>query len=104
MSDPRSLLADARQRLEGTTEGPWETDLYYVTAEIPQGRPGGEVIVQCRPTITRPPGYPEAKQVANAAFIAASRSLVPALCEALESALTKLESLEGIIERAGGVP
>ena len=32
---------------------PWETDLYYCVGVVPTGRPGGEVIVQCLPTVPR---------------------------------------------------
>lgn len=47
----------------------------YVDAVVPQGRPGGEVIIQCYPTVRHLNAVVPVK--ANAAFVAHSREDVP---------------------------
>lgn len=32
---------------------PWKRESYYIVGEVPNGRPGGEVIVQCSATVSR---------------------------------------------------
>jgi predicted secreted protein len=44
----------------------------YVVAEIPGGRPGGEVIVQCRQTVPGPEHADEQRDRANAELIVAA--------------------------------
>lgn len=68
-----------RRRLETATPRPWTRDVNYVVGEIPGGRPGGEVIVQCWPTVHGHPGYPQTTQVANAEFIAHAPADIAAL-------------------------
>ena len=50
---PADGLDDLRALSDAATPGPWTTDLYYVVGEMPGGRPRGEVIVQCFPTLSR---------------------------------------------------
>jgi hypothetical protein len=52
---------------KAATDGPWKAELYAVVGQVPKGRPGGEVIVQCRPTYS---GL-VTPQNENAAYIAA---------------------------------
>ena len=46
-------IEDAEKSCKSATPGPWESDLFYIVAEIPKGRPGGEVIGSMKPTVTR---------------------------------------------------
>ena len=69
-----------RKLLDGVTEGPWHTDVCYVVGQAPGGRPGGEVILRCGPTVERL----RLPNEANARFIAASRTLIPQLCDEAE--------------------
>ncbi len=62
------------------TQGEWAQDAYYFVAEIPQGRPGGEVIGSAQPSASLLPGYPRVQWYDNAAFIvAAANNIIPAL-------------------------
>lgn len=67
----------AEQAAAEATPGPWSQDAFYVVGQVPEGRPGGEVIVQCKPTrdgmASYPSRYPYGPQArANARLIAAS--------------------------------
>lgn len=53
------------------TKEPWEQDERYIVAELPSGRPGGEVIISCQPTTTRREDYPASERIANAARVVA---------------------------------
>lgn len=83
MTDPRCLseaaLAAIGEQAEKATPGPWTQDSYLVVANVPRGRPCGEVILQCSPTIPRLLS-PTANE-ANAAFITTARTAVPALLD-----------------------
>lgn len=48
---------------------PWKLDERYIVADMPGGRPGGEVIAQCQPTIMAGERYPTAVRLANATLI-----------------------------------
>lgn len=58
--------------MEHTPE-PWKQDERYIVGDIPHGRPGGEVIACCQPTIMDPgcKKYPVEIRVANSARIVA---------------------------------
>lgn len=75
-------LAEIRARAEAATPGPWRQDVMYVDAVVPQGRPGGEVIIQCYPTVRHLNAVVPVK--ANAAFVAHSRKDVPELLAEIE--------------------
>jgi len=71
-------------RAEKATPEPWKQDGIYVTAEVPGGRPGGEVIIKNSPTVTKLEGLTMPERIANADFIAHARSDVPALVKELQ--------------------
>jgi hypothetical protein len=64
--DVRHAAAKLRTLAEAATPGPWARDYHYITAEVPSGRPGGEVIGQMTPSVVRL-GTPDK---ANAAYVA----------------------------------
>jgi len=71
----REREADAQARCDAATEGPWERDLFYVTAALDDGRQGGEVIIQCAPTVKK--HRDSERDSINAAFIAHARTDLP---------------------------
>lgn len=109
-------LDQLEQLAAAATPGPWKKDAEYVVAEVPTGRPGGEVIIQCRPTV-HGLGYkphsvidralipaPEILPMrANAAFVAAAdpRTIL-ALIAVARAAPDALESLTLIDESLNG--
>jgi hypothetical protein len=103
----RETIAAARARAEAATPGPWDHNEHtgdvwqhdgYVAGDpdAPDTRlasvhhrsvlQNGRIVSTCQP---------------NAAFIAAARTDVPALCAALEEALTLLEDCEGVAADVG---
>lgn len=46
-------LDDLKAKALAATSGPWTQDAHYVVGLVPDGRPGGEVIIDCRPTVDR---------------------------------------------------
>ncbi len=76
------------------TAEPWKTDQFYIVADVPGGRPGGEVIVQCYPTTSRYANRP--LNIANARRIVAAVNACEGIpTEALEEGAVKdlLEAL-----------
>ena len=53
------------------TPEPWTQDERYIVAELPKGRPGGEVIISAQPTTVRREDYPDVERIANAARVVA---------------------------------
>ncbi|AIY32515.1 hypothetical protein PBI_LUCKY2013_154 [Mycobacterium phage Lucky2013] len=111
------LISRAEQSLEGVTEGPWE-----VAEEIDGWRAGRPTVIRAR---NPNPGWEYLRVVtvgqtrphfgtmrgtkgqdeANVAFIAAARSLVPELLEALKEARNEVQYLRGYIAgQDGGGP
>ncbi len=81
-------LKAIRERVEKASAGEWESDEEYIVAEVPWGRPGGEVIGQMHPTVQGPrPEYSKAERIANADFSANAKQDVPNLLDALEKAI-----------------
>lgn len=87
MTTDDELLALARK----ATPGEWRQDVMYVTAEIRDGRPGGEVIVEARATVDR--HRDRARDVANAAYIAAANPA--AIIAMIERHRAEVERLTG---------
>ena len=87
-----------RERVEKATAGKWEQDERYVVAEVPGGRPGGEVIIQAQNTVTFLKGYPTAEKVTNANFIAHGRQDIPDLLDAFEEAIGLLDESDRYAE------
>ena len=75
-----------RERVSKATEGPWTQDLYYIVGQLPEGRPGGEVIGELRATryIGNDPAYPNSQKDANADFIAHARQDIPDLLDFID--------------------
>lgn len=96
---PEQLIAEARALAAEATPGPWTKDARYVVGEVPGGRPGGEVIIECQPTRSRLDGYTLEMRKANAAFIARGRTLVPELADAALDLLTQLAAATAENER-----
>ncbi|AXF51646.1 hypothetical protein CONSTELLA_156 [Mycobacterium phage Constella] len=110
MIDHLELISRAEQSLEGVTEGPWE-----VAEEIDGWRAGRPTVIRAR---NPNPGWEYLRVVtvgqtrphfgtmrgtkgqdeANVAFIAAARSLVPELLEALKEAREELAENTGVIK------
>jgi hypothetical protein len=65
------------------TELPWSQDGRYVVGQVPQGRPGGEVIAHCWPT--RADLASIVPNEANAAYIVQCCNLFPEMVEALKA-------------------
>ena len=87
---PAGTLERAQRVCDEATAGPWATDREYVTAEVPTGRPGGEVIICCYPSVGGPHArqmVPQKEREANAAQVALSRTLLPQLIEVALAAL-----------------
>lgn len=84
-----------RERVEKATGGPWTKDLYYIVGQLPEGRPGGEVIGELRATrwTGNDPAYPNSQKEANADFVAHARRDIPDLLDALEEALGLLKEV-----------
>ena len=75
MNDPRETLNRIRKQANNATEGPWEAVGGFVESVA-----GSQLtIVEC--------SDPEDHDVDNAEFIAAARTTVPALLDALEKVL-----------------
>ena len=83
-------IAELRAIAKAATPGPWITDIgqgmAFVVAEVRTGRPGGEVIIQCRPTVSRLRDV-----VPNAANAIYAATFNPEFCLGL---LDKLERYE----------
>ncbi len=81
----RAAATKLRTLAEGATPGPWTRDYNYLTAEVPSGRPGGEVIGQMTPSVVSL-GTPDK---ANAAYVATMHPGVAlALAKWLDAAAT----------------
>lgn len=81
-ADPAALIAQAREALKGVTSGPWHWSRDVETEFLQTSLEPGVLILD--PDSQGPHG--DAIDRANARFIAASRTLVPALADALEAA------------------
>jgi hypothetical protein len=78
------------------TPGPWKRDVNYIVAEIPGGRPGGEVIATA--STHNPRNYPEVNNEANARLIAEAPVMLNTLIDtedALNFAMSELRKLSG---------
>lgn len=67
--------AAAQARCTAATEGPWGRDVWYVTAELKDGRPGGEVMVRCAASTNK--HQDNERDIRNARFIAHARTDLP---------------------------
>lgn len=65
-------MDDLRALSDAATPGPWKTDWWYIVAEVPKGRPGGEVIVNVTMTIHPHPYDTDERRKRDAAFIVAA--------------------------------
>lgn len=88
-------LAEIEQREQEATAGPWKPDERYVIGgeDIPGSRPGGEVIAEAQPSMSRWPEYTIQMRRANAEFIAHARADVPWLLSQLRDARAENERL-----------
>lgn len=91
MTDLSALISLA----ESATPGPWKTDWWYVVAEVPGGRPGGEVIITAGMTVNGDPYNNEARRKLNAEYVAA---LSPSVALSL---LRELAAARKVVEDAG---
>jgi hypothetical protein len=82
------------------TPEPWKTDAYLIVAEVPSGRPGGEVIVQCTPTVSRVRSLEQDKANARR-IVAAVNACVGISTEALEDGVIE-ELVEALRQTADG--
>lgn len=87
-----AVVSSLRALLAESTPGPWSADAEYFVGQVADGRPGGEVIGYCRPTVT---GLP-APNRANAQLIVAMRNCLPALLDAADA----LERLRPILQNS----
>ena len=78
MNDPRETLARIRKQADNATEGPWQTD---TSAHVLTVDNTPNFVALCAD-----PDYSDAG-VLDAEFIAAARTTVPALLDALEAVL-----------------
>jgi hypothetical protein len=106
-------LGAIRERSEAATPGPWETEkaspdresLYYWIRQ--EKAPGSRTVAwitgslgEVSPTL-RPADYPDdAESLADAAFISAARTDVPALLAAVEGLAAKLSAVDERAMRA----
>ena len=91
----RELIAEARKRYEAATPGPWDGGAG--TYRHADGAPYVKcymIGVRDRVVAVTPSREPD--EEANAEFIVAARTDVPALCDALESALSVMERVSEI--------
>lgn len=96
----RPDLAELRQLLAKAPTRPWKRDADYFTAEVPGGRPGGEVIGDAHPSV-RNLNY---DKVATAALIVAAVNALPLLLDWIEAAdktLQRIRNGHGVPARAG---
>lgn len=104
MSDKDSVdarLAEIEQREQAATRGPWKPDERYIVGgeDIPGSRPGGEVIAEAQPSMSRWPEYTIQMRRANAEFIAHARADVPWMSSQLRALLAENERLQGDVRR-----
>ena len=85
-------LAEMKALCDAATPGPWKTDVYYVVGQVKEGRPGGEVIVECHTTAHSIAA--KVNHIANARSIAAARTDLPRLIEEVERLRTEVERLQ----------
>jgi hypothetical protein len=96
-SDPRRLIDEARQVLEGTTEGPWESVTVMPAGDDGHGHSWSESPWR---VLNGPPQVIQDVMLSKRAFtnradtefMAWSRNHLPALCDALEDALKQVET------------
>lgn len=95
-------IAEAQRLCDRATAGPWRRDERYVIGGegIAGSRPGGEVIAQASPSRTMWGGYTLAMRVANAALIAASRTLLPRALRTIDARDAEIGRLRGLLLRA----
>lgn len=89
MSDPRETLARIRAQADAATEGPWELEFYWDDTtgdEVEAIMAGGAKAVIAPPWNSQGDVGIEVT-TADAEFIAAARTVVPALVDALEDVL-----------------
>ena len=85
MTDPRETLARIRRRADAATEGPWQKNQYE---PYPEHDRGDVSICGRQGNVTVAYWYYDDKyETADAEFIAAARTDVPALLDALEKVL-----------------
>lgn len=87
MTDPSAMLERLSELEAKATKGPWTTDAHYIVAEVPTGRPGGEVIVNCSPTVGRLRDKLPSRQTAD--FIATLRNALPDLLALARAGIEK---------------
>lgn len=71
------------------TPTPWVQEAEYISAMVPGGRPNGEIIVQCWPTVSRL--RHETPNEANAAFIVRACNTHEELLDSLRLAIAAHE-------------
>ena len=89
-------LAEMKSRCDAATPGPWKTDAYYVVGQVKEGRPGGEVIVECR--TTAPSIAAKVNHIANAYAIAHARTDLPYCIAEIERLYAALAGAERMIK------
>jgi len=99
-----NLITEARELCERATEGPWNwisDDPEFLTLGTSGAEQEFHVLSSWKCKLCQESGlnclWPE-KQ--DATFIARSRTLIPALCDALEKAEAKIEGIHGSLDFA----
>ena len=78
-----------------TLPGPWKQDCWYVVAEVPDGRPGGEVVAQCIETRPR-----RTRREHMAAYIAAANpTAMASILARLAAERQRADAAEAALER-----
>ena len=72
-------IDELRKISDEATPKPWTTDLYYLVAEVPKGRPGGEVIGKMGATAWSHEN--KERDVCNTKWVSAARTALPALLD-----------------------
>lgn len=88
-------IAEIQARVDAATVGPWERDAWYVVGQVKGGRPGGEVIIQCRFTNHNIDDKQwRARDEGNAVFVAHSRTDIPRLLKDRKAGREREDALE----------
>ena len=88
---PQAQLDEYQRLADAATPPPWVAEWDFVSGNVPDGRPNGEVILRCRFTVARLDN--EKQNKSNAAFIAAARLAVPALLDAMRELQNRCDQL-----------
>jgi hypothetical protein len=98
VSNEKPDLDAIEARTKAATPGPWKPDVCYVVGQVPEGRPGGEVIAHFGPT--RADLRYAVPSMANVEFAAAAREDVPMLLAEVRRLLEVVQQAEKEAETA----